>query len=93
MRRLVNHHSSCCMVDPQKPANISSCPSADYPNSQNGRTLWYHDHAVGVTAENAYYGQAGFYLIRDSVEQNMPGLPQGMTKWGQGLCLHIISLC
>ncbi|KAL1585705.1 hypothetical protein WHR41_05946 [Cladosporium halotolerans] len=48
-----------------------------YPNSQNGRTLWYHDHAVAHTAENSYFGQAGFYLIRDPEEQNMPGLPQG----------------
>jgi len=50
----------------------------DYPNSQNGRTLWYHDHGVAVTAENTYFGQAGFYLIRDPEEQNMPGLPQGI---------------
>lgn len=26
------------------------------------RTLWYHDHAVGITAVNAYFGQAGFYV-------------------------------
>jgi FtsP/CotA-like multicopper oxidase with cupredoxin domain len=52
-------------------------PLQDYPNSQNGRTLWYHDHAVALTAENSYFGQAGFYLIRDPEEQNMPGLPQG----------------
>lgn len=52
--------------------------SKDYPNSQNGRTLWYHDHGVAVTAENSYFGQAGFYLIRDPEEQNMPGLPQGI---------------
>jgi hypothetical protein len=50
---------------------ISLCE--DYPNSQNGRTLWYHDHAVHHTAENTFFGQAGFYLIRDPVEQNMPG--------------------
>ena len=29
-----------------------------YPN-QNARTLWYHDHAIDHTAENAYMGQAG----------------------------------
>lgn len=52
----------------------------DYPNSQNGRTLWYHDHALMYTAENSYSGQAGFYLIRDPEEQNMPGLPQGTNN-------------
>jgi hypothetical protein len=30
-----------------------------YPNGQNARTLWYHDHAIDHTAENAYMGQAG----------------------------------
>ena len=30
-----------------------------YPNGQNDRTLWYHDHAIDHTAENAYMGQAG----------------------------------
>jgi bilirubin oxidase len=50
---------------------ISLCE--DYPNTQNGRTLWYHDHAVHHTAENTFFGQAGFYLIRDPIEQNMPG--------------------
>ncbi|KAH8650968.1 putative bilirubin oxidase [Tricladium varicosporioides] len=29
------------------------------------RTLWYHDHAIGITAVNAYFGQAGFYILTD----------------------------
>lgn len=48
-----------------------------YPNAQNARTLWYHDHAIDHTAENAYMGQAGFYILHDSDESNIPGLPQG----------------
>ncbi|ORY04865.1 Cupredoxin [Clohesyomyces aquaticus] len=47
-----------------------------YPNAQNGRMLWYHDHAVDHTAENAYYGQAGVYILRDSYERGL-GLPNG----------------
>jgi len=27
-------------------------------------TLWYHDHALGITRLNVYAGGAGFYLIR-----------------------------
>jgi bilirubin oxidase len=46
-----------------------------YPNAQNARTLWYHDHAVDHTAENAYFGQAGFYILHDDQELNL-GLPQ-----------------
>lgn len=36
-----------------------------YPNGQPQRTLWYHDHAIGITAVNAYFGQAGFYILTD----------------------------
>lgn len=48
-----------------------------YPNSQAARTLWYHDHAIEHTAENAYMGQAGFYILHDDEELKVPGLPQG----------------
>ncbi|KFY84701.1 hypothetical protein V500_09102 [Pseudogymnoascus sp. VKM F-4518 (FW-2643)] len=47
-----------------------------YPNNQRGRTLWYHDHAVHHTAENAYFGQAGFYILHDPAEDRF-GLPSG----------------
>ena len=30
-----------------------------YPNFQDARTLWYHDHGVHHTAENVYMGLAG----------------------------------
>ncbi|EJD37915.1 bilirubin oxidase precursor [Auricularia subglabra TFB-10046 SS5] len=48
-----------------------------YPNRQNARTLWYHDHAIGITAVNAYFGQAGFYILDDPEEDARLGLPQG----------------
>jgi FtsP/CotA-like multicopper oxidase with cupredoxin domain len=47
-----------------------------YPNRQNARTLWYHDHAVDHTAENVFFGQAGFYILHDEEELNK-GLPTG----------------
>lgn len=47
-----------------------------YPNRQNARTLWYHDHAVDHTAENVYFGLVGFYILHDSQELAL-GLPQG----------------
>ncbi|KAL1626033.1 hypothetical protein SLS56_007007 [Neofusicoccum ribis] len=47
-----------------------------YPNSQAARTLWYHDHAIHHTAENAYYGQAGFYILHDAAEDSL-NLPSG----------------
>ncbi len=36
-----------------------------YPNEQEPTTLWYHDHALGLTRANVYAGLAGFYLLRD----------------------------
>ncbi|KAF2761281.1 Cupredoxin [Pseudovirgaria hyperparasitica] len=47
-----------------------------YPNRQAGRTLWYHDHAIDHTAENAYFGQAGFYILHDP-DDDKYGLPSG----------------
>lgn len=47
-----------------------------YPNSQRARTLWYHDHAEGITAVNAYSGQAGFYILEDGEDRRL-GLPTG----------------
>jgi spore coat protein A, manganese oxidase len=35
-----------------------------YPNINRASTLWYHDHALGMTRLNVYAGPAGFYLIR-----------------------------
>jgi len=47
-----------------------------YPNSQQAATLWYHDHAVGITRLNVYAGLSGFYLLRDDEERAM-GLQSG----------------
>jgi FtsP/CotA-like multicopper oxidase with cupredoxin domain len=47
-----------------------------YPNIQDARTLWYHDHGVHHTAENAYMGLAAQYHLHDDNEQSL-GLPRG----------------
>jgi spore coat protein A, manganese oxidase len=39
-----------------------------YPNDQRESTLWYHDHALGMTRLNVYAGPAGFFLIRGGPE-------------------------
>jgi spore coat protein A len=46
-----------------------------YPNFQPARTLWYHDHGVHFTAENAYGGLAAQYHMHDPAERDL--LPQG----------------
>ncbi len=35
-----------------------------YPNANRASTLWYHDHALGMTRLNVYAGPAGFYIVR-----------------------------
>lgn len=47
-----------------------------YHNDQEATTLWYHDHAVGITRLNVYMGLAGFYLLRDEHENSLD-LPSG----------------
>ncbi|MDQ4006954.1 MAG: multicopper oxidase family protein [Actinomycetota bacterium] len=46
-----------------------------FPNFQRARTLWYHDHGVHHTAENAYSGLYAQYHIHDRAETEL--LPQG----------------
>jgi spore coat protein A len=36
----------------------------EYPNENRASTIWYHDHALGMTRLNVYAGPAGFYIIR-----------------------------
>ncbi len=48
-----------------------------YPNAQEPGTLWFHDHALGVTRTNVYSGLAAFYFLRDpdSEPANLPTGP------------------
>jgi spore coat protein A, manganese oxidase len=51
-----------------------------YPNGQPAATMWYHDHALGLTRINVMSGLAGFYLLRDgnsSSDYVAPVLPTG----------------
>jgi spore coat protein A len=50
-----------------------------YTNTQLPATLWYHDHALGITRLNVYMGLGGFYLIRDAIENGL-GLPSGVYE-------------
>ena len=42
-----------------------------YDNSQEAATLWYHDHALGITRLNVYAGLAGFYELEDNTERKL----------------------
>lgn len=48
-----------------------------YPNDMAATTLWYHDHALGITRLNIFAGLGGgLYVIRDAHEESL-GLPSG----------------
>lgn len=42
-----------------------------YDNDQEAATIWYHDHALGITRLNVYAGLAGFYKIEDNNERKL----------------------
>jgi spore coat protein A len=59
-----------------------------YDNSQQAATLWYHDHALGITRLNVYAGLAGFYVLQDQnrldlVKQGV--LPSGNYDLGMAI--------
>jgi len=48
----------------------------EYLNTQEAATLWYHDHALGMTRLNVWGGLAGFYIVNDPCNEPK-GLPKG----------------
>jgi spore coat protein A len=56
-----------------------------YSNDQRGATLWYHDHRMDFTAASVWRGLAGFYILRDANEEQMP-LPRGDREIALMIC-------
>jgi spore coat protein A, manganese oxidase len=61
---------------PYKPTHVYR-----YPNAQETRTMWYHDHGMHHTATNVYKGLVGLFIQDPSddeiAEFNLDQLPQG----------------
>jgi len=55
-----------------------------YLNSQPATTLWYHDHALGMTRLNVYAGPAGFWLIRGGAYDTLANVLPGPAPAGSG---------
>lgn len=66
---------------PEDTFTVGANRTYHYNNDQEATTLWYHDHAMGITRLNVYAGLAGFYLLRDQYDtgesDNSIGLPSG----------------
>ena len=59
-----------------------------YDNSQQAATLWYHDHALGITRLNVYAGLAGFYILQDQERSDLVNsgvLPSGAYDIGMAI--------
>jgi spore coat protein A, manganese oxidase len=52
-----------------------------YDNDQEAGTVWYHDHALGITRLNVYAGLAGFYVIRDDADTGLADNPLGLPAF------------
>ncbi|MEV6636385.1 multicopper oxidase domain-containing protein [Actinoplanes sp. NPDC051470] len=78
--RTVTHlHGSASLPQYDGYANdwtvAGNCKTYKYPNWQQARTLWYHDHNHLSTAQNVFTGMAAQYHLHDPYEQAQ--LPQG----------------
>ncbi len=60
-----------------------------YPNGQQATTLWFHDHALGITRINVFSGLASFYLIRDQFDTGRTDNPLRLPAGGQEIELMI----
>ena len=59
-----------------------------YANDQQSATLWYHDHALGITRLNVYAGLAGFYVLQDEERLQLiadGALPGGVYDIGMAI--------
>jgi spore coat protein A len=60
-----------------------------YHLDQPAGTVWYHDHALGITRLNVYAGMAGFFIIRDEFDTGLPGNPLGLPAFPYEVALAI----
>ena len=60
-----------------------------YDNDVPAGSLWYHDHALGITRLNVYAGMAGFYFVRDDIDTGLPDNPLGLPAYPYEMALAI----
>ncbi|MBV9173514.1 MAG: multicopper oxidase domain-containing protein [Chloroflexi bacterium] len=77
------------------PGYFSLTPTAanaavyQYPNRQEATTLWFHDHALGITRINVYSGLTAMYLIRDQFDTGQANNPLRLPAGNQEIELVI----
>lgn len=74
----VHHHGSASLAPYDGWAEDETCygeiKDYVYPNNRPA-TGWYHDHALHITADNAYFGLAGLYITSSKIKDSGCGEP------------------
>lgn len=74
----VHHHGAASLAPFDGWAEDETCygeiKDYVYPNNRPA-TEWYHDHALHITADNAYFGLAGMYITSAKVKDSGCGEP------------------
>lgn len=60
-----------------------------YPMDQEAGSIWYHDHALGITRLNVYAGLAGFFITRDGIDTGRRDNPLGLPAFPYEIPLAI----
>ncbi len=62
-----------------------------YMNAQEANSLWYHDHALGITRINVMSGLAGFYNLREPAS-TVPGTtPNTFDRYLNGVFTYGVN--
>jgi FtsP/CotA-like multicopper oxidase with cupredoxin domain len=77
----VHYHGSASLAPYDGWADDETCAGETkdyvYPNNRPN-SGWYHDHALHVTADNAYSGLAGFYIVSAKKKHGGCGEPYNL---------------
>ena len=77
----VHFHGSASLAPYDGWADDETCAGETkdyvYPNNRPN-TGWYHDHALHVTADNAYEGMAGMYIVSSKAKHGGCGEPYNL---------------
>lgn len=70
-------------------STISNAAVYQYPNTQQGTTLWFHDHALGLVRINVFSGLAAMYFLRDQFDTGLSNNPLRLPAGNQEVELVI----
>lgn len=74
---------------PDSTFSVGTSATYRYENDQDATTLWYHDHAWGLTRLQVMAGLAGQYWVRDEFDTGDADNPLGLPTGDQELPLTI----